>query len=280
MRNRILTVLAVTLLLGLSPLAADSVIGRGIDVFTTPADGRTYYDFAQSPIPAGFFCKGSEAFAGRVEFKGLPLATEVSGQLRNSDTVVERLDDAVFDASGTAVTRLQVRALSLVSIAPVKTACGAFHVYVSLGGQQRVTTMSIHRTQENGGSFVAPLAINARITFIPVKPARNKGTRRLELTKGVIFPASPLPWSLTGARTKGIRSAFVDTNGDQTPDTLLAGTSNFSPGVSPDRLRLDKSLESCPCAEWTCHTGSGHEHCYYPSPPPGCELRLCPYGGE
>ena len=122
-----------------------------------------------------------------------------------ADTVIERLDDAVFNAKGTAVTRIQFRALSLVSIAPIKTACGAFHVYVSLGGQQRVTTMNIHRTQEGGGSFVAPLAVDARMTFIPVKPARTKAARKLELTGSFTFPASPVPWSFTtGAMTKRI----------------------------------------------------------------------------
>jgi hypothetical protein len=55
-----------------------------------------------------------------------------------------------------------------------------FHVYVSLGGPQRVTAMSIHRTQEGGGSFVAPLAVNARLTFVSVKPPRNQGARKLE----------------------------------------------------------------------------------------------------
>lgn len=243
MRNRMLIVLAVSVLLGLSPLAAESLIPRGIDVFITLADGRTYYDFAQSPIPAGFFCGKSAAFAGRIAFKGLSLATEAPGQLWGGDTVVERLDDAVFDVDGTAVTRLKFRALSLASIAPVKTACGAFHVYVSLGGQQQVTTMSIHRTQEKGGSFVAPLAVNARITFIPVKPARNKSLRKLELTQSFVFPAAPLPWRLTdGARAKRIGSAFVDTNGDLTPDTLLPGASSFSPGVSPANKSWGRGL--------------------------------------
>ncbi|HEV2844712.1 MAG TPA: hypothetical protein VG477_07690, partial [Thermoanaerobaculia bacterium] len=82
MRNRsILAALVCSLLLGLSPLAADPVIERGIDIFTTPADGTTYYDFANSPIPAGFFCKSSKVFTGRVAFKGLPLATGAPGQL-------------------------------------------------------------------------------------------------------------------------------------------------------------------------------------------------------
>lgn len=66
--------LVLSLLFSLSPLAADPMIQRGIDAFTTLADGRTYYDFAVNPIPAGFFCKGSRPFTGRVAFKGLPLS--------------------------------------------------------------------------------------------------------------------------------------------------------------------------------------------------------------
>jgi hypothetical protein len=60
MRNRglLLAALAVVLLVSASPLAAEVVIQRGVDIFTTTADGNTFYDFAQSPIPAGFFCKG------------------------------------------------------------------------------------------------------------------------------------------------------------------------------------------------------------------------------
>src|ERR1044071_4098843 len=144
---------------------ADPVIRRGIATFVTPADGKTFYDFAQSPIPTGFFCNRSKAFTGRVAFKGLPLTTAVPGQLGSTDTLIERLDDAAFDADGVATTRLQFRALSLVSIRPIKTSCGAFHAYVSLGGQQRLTRMSIRRTEEGGGSFEAPLAVDVRVTF-------------------------------------------------------------------------------------------------------------------
>jgi hypothetical protein len=264
-KRSVLAALVFSLLLGL-PLAADPVIQRGIDVFTTPADGRTYYDFALSPIPAGFFCNRSKAFAGRVAFKGLPLATATPGQLRGADTVIERLDDAAFNTKGTAVTRIQFRALSLASIAPIKTACGAYHVYVSLGGEQRVTAMSIHRTHENGGSFVAPLAVDTRMTFIPVKRARNQGARKLELTGSLTFPPRDLPWSLTaGTRTKGSGPVVVDTNGDLTPDTLLPGTSNFAAGRSPENRTLNKLYDDpyTPCCP-TCHAADGHEHCYYP----------------
>ena len=268
MKNRTtLAMLVSSLLLGLSPLSADSVIQRGIDVFTTVGDGRTFYDFAQNPIPAGFFCKQSEAFTGRVAFKGLPLATGIPGQLRNADTVIERLDDSVFDAQGTAVTRLRFRALSLVGIAPVKTACGDFHVYVSLGGKQRTTTMNIFRTQQGGGEFFAPLAVDVRVTFIPVKPGRNKA-RTLKLEEGFTFPAIPIPWSFADeTMVKRIGRVSVDTNGDLTPDTLLPGTSNFSPGLSPNRSMTDKS-GGCGL---TCHAyEENKQHCYTNPPPPFC----------
>src|SRR6185436_14006717 len=236
-RGILLAALAVVLLVGVSPLAADVVIQRGIDTFTTVGNGTTFYDFAANPIPAGFFCKSSAPFTGRVAFRGLPLETGAPGQLHGADTVIERLDDAVFSAKDTAVTRIQFRALSLVSIAPIKTSCGAFHVYVSLGGPQRMTMMSIHRTQEGGGTFIAPLAVNTRMTFISVKSVKPQSTRKLELTGSFTFPAQPLPWRFkNAASTKSISSVTVDTNGDLSPDTRLPGTSNFSPGLPPDQI--------------------------------------------
>jgi hypothetical protein len=268
-RNRsVLAVLVVSLLLGLSPLAADPVIRHGIDIFTTTSNGTTFYDFAQNPIPAGFFCKGSKAFTSRVALKGLPLATATPGQLWDTDTIIERLDDAAFDARGIAATRIQMRALSLVSIAPIKTACGSFHVYVSLGGKQRVTTMNIYRTQEGGGNFSAPLAVNARMTFIPVKPGRNKAARKLELDGSFTFPSSPLPWShADGAMAKRIGSVIVDTNGDLIPDSPLPRTSNFLAGSSPNRLTLNKTVECPNPCETTCHTdpSTGKQHCTTPT---------------
>jgi hypothetical protein len=273
----VLTWFVLSLVLGLAPVSADSVVQRGVDIFITPGDGKTFYDFAKSPIPASFFCKGSKPFAGKVAFKGLPLATATPGQLRGADTVIERLDNAAFDEKGIAMTRLQFRALSLVSLSPVKTSCGSYHVYVSLGGRQRITDMTILRTHESGGSFTAPLAVDVRMAFIPVNSARNKGVRKLELTESFTFSPSPLPWSFSvGPQEKGLSPVVVDTDGDLAPDTSLPGFSNFWAGSSPDRGTMSKGL-GCPvCPEPnTCHSNDGHEHCYY-MPPPGCpDLMEC-----
>ncbi|HKI02436.1 MAG TPA: hypothetical protein VKK31_10675 [Thermoanaerobaculia bacterium] len=270
MRNRSILLLALSLLLGLSPLAAaDSVIQRGFDVFTTVADGKTFYDFSQNPIPPGFFCERSKAFTGKVAFKGLPLAAQ--GDLWGADTIIERFDNATFDDKGVAVTRLQFKALSLVSVSPIKTSCGNFHVYVSLAGKQRMTTMSILRTQEAGGNFTAPLAVDVRMTFIPVKPARAKSTKPLEIKADFTFPAHPLPWSYRSGVKSRIGAAVVDTNGDLIPDASVSGTSNFAAGLPPERA-VAKGWSDCPrCAVITCHSaGSEEEHCYTEPTPPGC----------
>jgi hypothetical protein len=263
-RGILLAALAVVLVVGASPLAADTVIRRGIDSFTTVANGSTFYDFAHDPIPAGFFCKRSAPFTGRVVFRGVPLETAGPGDLHGADTVIERLDDATFDADGRAVTRIQFRALSLVSVAPVKTACGAFHVHASLAGKQRETMMSIYRTEEGGGNFVAPLAVNVRLSFVPV---RGKAARKLELAGSFNFPPSPIPWSTTGgAQTKRIASALVDTDGDRTPETLLFGSSNFWPGWSPDG-RGETLQKACfTCEPQSCHLdpSTGKQHCTGP----------------
>jgi hypothetical protein len=266
-RNRcVFAVFLASLLFGLSPLAADPVIERGIDAFNTLANGRTFYDFAHKPIPAGFFCEASQPFTGRVALKGMPLATGAPGQLRRADTVIERLDNAVFDANGTAVTRIVMRALSLVSIAPIKTTCGSFHVYISLAGSQRMTKMTIYRTQKGGGIFEAPLKVNARLTFIPVKPAKDKVSRKFEVIGSVNFPGNPIPWSFPVAATDMRRKEpiFVDTDGDLRPDTLLPSDSNFLPVIPPNRV----VSESCACIEG-CHMSDGEMHCYTQIPP-GC----------
>lgn len=259
--------LVAVLLLVVSPLAAagDPVIKRGIDVFNTLPNGKTFYDFAKSPIPAGFLCKGSPALTGRVALRGLPLQTEIAGQLRSADTIVERLDDAAFDANGLAVTRIKFRALSMVSMAPIRTSCGSFHVYVTLAEKQRTTTMRIYRTSERGGNFHAPLSIVTRISFVPTK---GESLRRLEIQGIVNFPGKAIPWSFAdnSDMKKIAGSVFVDTNGDLTPDTRLPSTSNFASGWPSDGFKVATaqaggSGDCSPCGPEVCHDADGEQHC-------------------
>lgn len=225
--KKIVLVLALVLLAVSPVFAADRVIYNGSDLWTTPGDGRTFADFSLDPIPAGFFCPNSEAFTGRVVFKGAPLAMDRPG---TTDTIVQRLDDAAFNKAGVATTRIQVRALSLESVAPIKTACGVFKAVVSLEGEQPITRMRIVRDNAKGGRYMAPLALNVRVSFVPA--GLSASAEKLEIRQQVRFDATPNAW--TGAvpgvaREKGFLR--VDTDGDQVADTFVPGTSNFIPGL-------------------------------------------------
>lgn len=234
MRSRLFGVLALLLLIALPAVAGDRVIQSGIDLWYTPGNGTTFIDFAKSPIPAGFFCFDSAPFNGRIAFRGVPVATGEKGALGRTDTIVQRLDDAVFNKNGVAVTRIQMRVLHFESVRPIQTSCGAFRVEVKLNGAQPITRMRIVRESETGGRFFAPIAVNGKLVFTPVGRAARE---ILELTRNVRFPATDgIGWTDDPGQHKVIeRSGFVlvDTDNDRVPDAYLPGTSaNFAAGVS------------------------------------------------
>jgi hypothetical protein len=220
----------VAVLIALPCAAADGVIYKGIDLFHTSDDGSSFMDFSQEPIPAGFFCRGSESFTGKVIWRGVPVATAMAGELRGTDTIVHRLDDAVFNKKGIATTRIQFRAVQLESATPIKTACGSFNVRMVLDGRQPVTKMKIVRESEHGGRFLAPLELRGKFVFTPVS---GNGVQ-LELPPH--FIRFPVHQNATWAYKSGSRGlekrggVLADTDFDSRPDTLLPGTSNFAAG--------------------------------------------------
>ena len=259
MRVRALGIMGTVLLvsgIAASAFAADRVIQNGIDGWATTNDGSTYVDFAKNPIPAGFFCPGSASFTGRVALRGEPIVTGTPGALGATDTIVQRLDDAAFNKRGVAVTRIQFRALSLASVAPIETGCGQFTATASLDGVQPVTRMVITRENKDGGRFSAPLSVNVKMSFQPV--GRVSG-EVFELPVAVRFPGSVrVPWR--GKTVAPVPAGFVlvDTDGDRVADTYLPGTSNFIAGQS-SRLAPGAIEKGTVCHEDT----DGHYHCFY-----------------
>jgi hypothetical protein len=237
--------------LGVGVPASAATVQGGSDLWSTPGDGTTYQDFASSPLPAGFFCAKSVAFTGKVVFRGAPIASDEPGALRDTDTIIERLDDATFNRKGVAVTRLQARALSLESVAPIKTACGSYNVRANLAGEQPITRMKIFRESEDGGRYYAPLALNVKLTFTPVG-----GGRALAIERPVRFITSMNSWTFQAEdkRLQRARYIRIDSDGDGRPDTYVPGTTSFTPGDK--RATGDKIHSSCHDA------GTGqHLHC-------------------
>lgn len=255
MRVRVLGTVAIAFSLASSAFAADRVIQNGIDTWRTTEDGSTYIDFAKTPIPAGFFCAGSAPFTGRVALRGEPIATDVPKALGMADTIVQRLDDAVFNKRGQAVTRIQFRALSLKGLAPITTECGQYDVSASLDGNvQPITRMVITRDNEKGGRFTSPLSLNVKMSFRAVGQVASEP---LEFQVPVRFPGTvSVPWQAKSVAPVPAGFVRVDTDGDRVPDTFLPGTSNFTAGQSP-RSAQEKGGRNI------CHTGDGHLHCFY-----------------
>lgn len=252
-RAVLITVLCLAVV---APAAAgDLVIRSGIDIWATKADGRTHYDFAGSPIPAGFFCANSEPFAGVVYLKGSPIATAKPGSLGNADTIVERLDDAAFNRQGVATTRILLRALNLESMSPIETSCGSFNVKASLAGNQPITRMRIVQGTPTSGNYIAPLALNVKLLFTP---ADRPFTRPLVLRKSIRFLPKPnATWTSQPVSGLVTHEDFVkvDTDGDGAPDSFLAGTSNFSAAGNP--FAKSAAGADCHCADAEC----SEEHC-------------------
>jgi hypothetical protein len=252
---RLAILAGLVLLLAIPAFAGDAVITNGIDLWVTPATGGgTFYDFSKDPLPAGFFCSSGAPFTGKIVFKGAPVLTNPANALRGADTIIQRLDDAAFAKSlpaitpfairgvdgierkvgpaffrgrEVAVTRLQVKALSFVGVSPVETGCGAYTVRTTLVGEQPVTQMVIVRETENGGTFYAPLALNARLIFTPVG-----GGTPIEAMRSIRFAAKPLSvWTdVPGKRASVGGFVAVDTDGNGRADVMLPGTSNFAAG--------------------------------------------------
>jgi hypothetical protein len=256
--------LGVALLLAIiaAPVyAADRTVQNGIDSWVTMQAGGTYVDFSKNPIPAGFFCASSAPFTGKVEFRGEPIVTNIPGAFKNADTIVQRLDDAAFDRNGVAMTRLQVRALSLKSVEPITTSCGMFDLSVGLDGTQPTTRMRIVRENQNGGRFMAPLALNTKVTFTRVGQPNGPA---LELSVPVRFSMTPnIPWSTRNTAPAVAGFVLVDTDNDRKPDTYLPGTSNFIAG-RPGRITPNKpgQVVGALYQGYYCHSDpEGHQHC-------------------
>lgn len=205
-------------------------IPPGVDLWRTIGNGTTHADFAGHPIPADFFCPGSAPFTGRVDFRGEPLTTK-GGIAGNADTIVERLDEAVFNGRGLATTRVQLRALSLAGISPIETSCGRYLVHAGLAPNQPVTRMEIYRDHDRGGHFISALALDIKFTFVPLPGSRGEVR---EIVQRIQSVRTNHQWADRPGRNGIAIDGFLlaDTDNDRRPDTYLATSTGFHAGWS------------------------------------------------
>jgi hypothetical protein len=195
--------LLAILLASLAGLSASAqVIPPGQDFWTTPANGQTFFTFPAGDVEALCGVPPVSGWDHQLAFKGVSLSSEFA-----YDTVVARLDKAVFDAAGTAQTRVQVQKLSFASIAPQWTPCGPLTWQAALAGTQGVRTMVLHRTSPMGGFFNADLNVRVELRAFN---GSNVYIGSLFYDFNLPDPSTGTPWSFG---TNGeFRAGMTDTN--------------------------------------------------------------------
>lgn len=250
------------------PLTAQT-IEEGIDVWTTKNDGQTWVDFSNNPLPINFFCPGSAQFSQVVQVKGLPLATSPAGALKDSDTVIHRLNDVTFNAQGVGTTPIEVKAVCFQERQTITVNCtdGSNHWTTNWKVRVRIdpdpdistqTTMTIRKAANGqpGGTYDATIVVPALVRF--VNTANGQSTA--EVSEVVTLSVNGASWA-NQPGTGGVNytnPVTIDQGCGTSPGLTLPGTSsNFAAGWS----------NSCspPCPTVVQHNGP---HPVTPVPPP------------
>jgi len=221
---------SVLILATMSAQAADQRIPAGYDTWQTVGGGATHMKFFDEPIPADFFCQGSAAFSDRINFEGVPLATDPPGLFGRTDTIVARLDEVVLQ-EGMGHSRLQVKAMHLASRDVLENACGSWQVTAGLTKDQPITTIDYFETGENTGVYNAELVLSVALTFVNLDdPTVTRSLQRtVHFTEFIHTPYRLRPDLAApdrfGKRSNDRQTGYeysVDSDADGLPDTVLA----------------------------------------------------------
>ena len=242
-------------LLAAGPATAQTV-RAGTDAWSTAGDGSTN---ATLDFPAGFFCGTDPASTVTIPLQGAQVAVSPANDFGNADTLVQRLNDATFDANGNATVQIVVMALHFQSTQNLTNSCGTWKADVTLDGPQDTTSMSITQSDANGGTFLAPISVRVAWKFTRTTDGATVTLRTG--TTNILDSTNPTPWryaACSGAVTSTASSVKVDTDGDGVPDTYVKGTSNFYGGYNSSCQKV------IPCRSKNVDPAA---HCYQPPSP-------------
>jgi hypothetical protein len=201
--------------------------GGNLDYFTTNPKGTNLDLRGELALPPDFFDRGSARFEGRIALKGVPIGT-YQGRKTKADTIIARTSmpklGPQYPSRGT--TEIEVVALSLASVEPIKVGAGKrtelWDVKLQLSSSRRSQgKMTIVQKDERGGTFDSAFTVYPHLTFVR---RGDKAERKLDVgsmklgeqgTKSITLQASSVPWS-----TKPPRNAAVQTG------TFFAGVVN------------------------------------------------------
>ncbi|HEV7516050.1 MAG TPA: hypothetical protein VGR07_07100 [Thermoanaerobaculia bacterium] len=162
--SRMATLALVLLALSaVAPLAAETLPASN-DGWTTPGGGQTIVDLSQFPVARVL---GSAPVSNTVSMKGQPLDSTNLGSI---DTLLERGTTTLTSNTGTGT--LQLVAISLTSESNVRLTDGrAYRLdFVRSPTPAKVGTITITRTNADGGTFSSSFDVLPKLTFTNVNP--------------------------------------------------------------------------------------------------------------
>jgi hypothetical protein len=175
--------------------------------------------------------------------------------LGTADTVVTRLNDAVFGTGSTASVRIQLKTLSFVNDG--SHPCSPLTIRVTQDSVQSTGTMTITRTSSAGGTFTAQVPVNAVIQAVD-SAGNVTGTTYVS---GVLGDDGASPWTYgaagaTAAQARIRAHKALSTGGGGTTAT----TAPWKPGIDPV---TQQPARICRIGNKTLPA----RHCYQPPPP-------------
>ena len=152
-----------------SKAAMSLYIPAGNDEFETTSNGETYHNFQASPVPAGFFGTGSNAYTGLVPLVGVPIDPAVS----DTDTIIHRNSDVLTPGS----TTITMTGFNLASINPITVTYSDNHTEtwnVKVNLSDFKTSGGSMSFNSDGSAFDSSLAVYPKFTFTRVSDGTTK----------------------------------------------------------------------------------------------------------
>ncbi|MCP4251510.1 MAG: hypothetical protein GY778_31115 [bacterium] len=289
------------------------------DFWSTNEAASSAQDFADDPVPAGFFDfdgRACDPFADAINFIGVALDEVESGE---ADTVVDRdgdplEPDAAVGADGTVP--IKIIALSMTSTEPITVNCDGepteWNVHVGLSeSDQPEGTLTATKESENGGTADSVLPVLTRLTFTSVDDptvervldAGAEGAEPIEFAATIPWavsadpsdPDAPKGFFLGVPPTEGtaMRIAYGEYDPRRLQGAFLGCTEHFNPGGQHlhDACATDSDGDGL---------GDGSDNCRFVSNPdqadrdddligdncdpcpddPACPSETVPEGGE
>ena len=148
--------------------SAGGDIAAGYDAFKTDETNTAVRFQDEFAIPAGFFDNDSAKFSGTVALGGAPTGS-FRGQATSADTIVHRRSAAKF-YNETATVAIEVAALSLKSVQPIRVSAGGgvqmWDLKVDLSpSRPSEGRMMLNRRDAREGTYNAELVVLPLLTF-------------------------------------------------------------------------------------------------------------------